>query len=456
MKTFNLALLFALLVMTSTSVMAQNLHLLAPGYPGGTEVVYLSSPAHPSPQHAGSDPLPGFWVASSAHTASSIGGGVAINPVTRRVYSSDGYTLWQESMRRFPPYAPDSIPAPAPMKDECGNSHGSHPVPGSGGGLVGSGPVATVIGSGDPPTTTSTTTITVINGNGQVPGPTPAWGTCLLTGLSVDAAGGSLFACNPAGFGTFDLNYPYAAQGPVVMPSFAHGAFTGIAYDGSDDTLWLCDSLATVYQVRRDGTLLQSIATPVPGPVTGIAVDRSTANTSPHHVWITNGSDVVDALSYGISVSVGSSSRAYGLAFSADGQFSFGGTGGGTDLFIRQDRPSANGFGLGVDIIMETTPPVIIGRQQQAVLLWDSAPQTQGVPFSDGWIRMHPAFGANIVWISPPSNTGQESISLPDYPAGVSVSFQFGMIEFGGGLPGGSPPTEWTLSDCLTLTFALP
>ena len=405
-RTTILALFLTIAVLTTAS--AQVAHVLSPAVVGRTTNAYLPSPAYVAGAPGGTDQLPYFW--SAGHPMPFLGGGIAMNQITRRVWSSDGQKIWEESMQEFPPLA-----APAPVA------------------------VAPVLLAGP--------------------------NSPRLTGMSVDPTGKRLFICDAVSFGVFDPVYPYPAIAlPVMLPA-PHSQFTGIAYDPSDDTLWLCDIQGGVYHVDITGAAIagEYPINFIPALLTGICVDRSAGpgawpTTMPPtvagglpgmrpRVWVTDGANVHEAIGGSVTIGLGTPATAYGMAFSADGQFSYGGSGGSTQPFIRQDRPSANGFGLGTQILMETTPP-LAGQNQLVVLFYGWYPITGG-PALLGGTRRLPASVAPIIF--PVTNLGKESVFIPDLPAGLSLSFQYGTVNYGGGLA-----FSLAISDCLTFMSARP
>lgn len=376
-----------------TTVSAQVAHVLTPGAPGGTEVTYLVSPAYPVGLNAGSDPLPFFW--GSSPLVSFYGGGVAIDQGRRRVYASDGNFITQESMLRFPPM--------------------SAPVP----------PVA-------------------------VPIITP--GTSgFLTGMSADPENNRLIICDPLSFRFLNPFPPYTPMGPAITPPTGHSPFTGVAHDPSDNTLWFCSIQGGVYHTTIAGAPIfgeYPIST-LPTPLKGICVDRSegvgtfgtifpTAGTYPFgrpRIWVTDGSMVIDAITF-LTIPVGTSMDAYGMAFSADGQFSPGGSvaaSTGLEPVIRQHRPSANGFFLGCDLLLEDAPVTALHY-----LFYNWYPQP-GIPVGTGMLCVYPA-NIPMGFTSP---SGTSSFTIPDILAGISLSFQYLVQD-----PGTTTP--WVLTDCLT------
>ncbi len=403
--TTSLALLLTLAVLSTAS--AQVAHVLSPGYAPGTQKVNLPSPAFTTGAAAGLAHLPEFW--ASSHPTPVFGGGLAIDQIERRMYASDGFKIWQESMTQFPPLA-----APAPI-----------------------------------------TAAPALLGGPFSP----------LSGMSMDPTGQRLFICDTVSFGVFSPAAPYAAiSAPVYLPT-PHSPFTGMAYDPSDDTLWFCDIQGGVYHTDVNGTPIagEYPISFVSAALTGICVDRSAgpgafptimpptvaggpAGTRPR-VWVTSGLNVIEAIGSSVAIPLpAGGGHPYGMAFSADGQFSYGGSGGSTQPRIRQDRPSANGFGLGTRIMMDTVPPVA-GQNQVVILLYGWYPIAGGGLFG-GTRRLSPAV-APIVF--PVTNTGHEEVALPDLMEGISLSFQFGTINYGGGLP-----FALAISDCLTYMSARP
>lgn len=405
-RTTFVALLLTVAVLTTAS--AQVAHVLSPAVFGHTTNAYLPSPAFVGGAPRSTDQLPDFW--SASHPMPVFGGGMAMNQISRRVLSSDGVMIWQESMHEFPPLSAPSPVAPAPFL---------------------------LAGPNSP----------------------------RLTGMSVDPTGKRLFICDTVSFGVFDPVFPYPAISPPVMLPAPHSPFTGIAYDPSDDSLWLCDIQGGVYHVDITGAAIagEYPINFIPAPLTGICVDRSAgpgawSTTMPPtvagglpgmrpRVWVTDGANVYEAIGGSVTIGLGTLPVAYGMAFSADGQHSYGGSGGATQPFIRQDRPSANGFGLGTQILMETIPP-LAGQNQLIALFYGWYPITGGGPLLGGTRRLSTSV-APIIF--PITNLGSESVSIPDLPAGLSLSFQYGAINFGGGVA-----TSVGISDCLTFMSARP
>ncbi len=402
------ALLIALLmtgIITTTSF-AQIAHVLSPGYVGRTEKAYLPSPAYTLGAYGNADPLPGFWTLAPATPV--FGGGMAIDQINRRVYSSDGYMIFQESMQRFPPLTPPNPPVPAP--------------------------VITTLGF-----------------------------TSLLTGMSIDPLNGRLFICDEWSFQVFSPVWPYPPLpgGPVLLP-VPHSPFTGMAYDPSDNTLWFCDIQGGVYHTTITGAAIagEYPINFVPAALTGICVDRSTGAGSfgtimpptpigftpaRPHVWVTDGTNVIEAISSSIVIPLPGAATAYGMAFSADGQFSYGGTGSPSQPYIRQDRPSVN-LAPGTKILMEATPPPAgSGRNQHVFLLYDWYP-TPGTPFYGGTRRgLANVYGLGL------NTTGVMSVNVFVPIPGFSLSFQYVTVEVGGGIG-----VTVDISDCLTFMSARP
>ena len=324
---------------------------------------------------------------------------MAIDQIHRRVLATDGFFITQESMLRFGPPMPPSPPVPAPVMT--------------------------------------------------------AAGTSLVTGMSMDPTNNRLFMCDEWNFQVFSPMPPYAPMSPVITPPGGHSQFTGIAYDPSDDTLWFCDIQGGVYHTKITGVPItgEYPINFVPALLKGICVDKSegagtfaTIFSSPNYfptgrprIWVTDGSKVIDAITL-MTISLGATSGAYGMAFSADGQFSYGGSvapSTGNKPHIRQSRPSANGFGLGCDIRLDAAPV-----NSPHHLLYNWYPQT-GIPIGAGVARVY----SGIVSLGLTDAFGSGLVHLPDMLAGVSLSFQYLVLD---------PSGAYALTDLLTYMSARP
>ena len=399
MSSTKFTLLAIALISFALSATAQNAHVLTMNRPGGTEVTYLPSPGHTFGAYWGSDPLPDFWGGVAAPQFMS--GGVAIDQIHRRVLATDGFYVTQESMLRFPPMGAPSGPVPAPVLN------------------------------------------TPVN-NG-------------ITGMSMDGGNGRLFMCDEWSFRVFQPAPPYSPLSSLITPPAGHSQFTGMAYDPSDDTLWFCDIQGGVYHTKINGAPIagEYPINYVPALLKGICVDRSegagtfgtvfwTPNLYPTgrpRIWVTDGAKVIDAITL-MTIPISTVPSALGMAFSADGQFSTGGSvaaATGNQPYIRQSRPSANGFGLGCDILLEGAPASV-----PHYLLYNWFPQP-GISLGAGTVRVY----SGIMPLSLTDAVGAGSVHIPDVLAGLSLTFQYLVHD-----PAGTVP--WALSDCLTFMSARP
>ena len=409
MRSPNTLILTALLALSvATATTAQVAHVLASGAGLTTaDKVYLPSPANPFGRSAGLTDLPEFYAA--VHPAQvgihAFAGGIAADQVARRFICTDGVNIWQEAMTEFSPAGTPSSVRPSPMMT--------------------------------------------------------AMGPAIITGLSAHRPTNRLFMCDENGFEVRDMAAPYALQKPRINLPAPHSQLTGMSYDPADDTLWFCDSQNFVYHTDINGNPISGEypinLVDATGLLRGICVDRSSGNgafptiyrptplgpmaENRYHVWVTDGSNVYEAKSDALIINVGVSSSAYGLAFSADGQFTAGATPTPSPVAtLRQDAPSLQG--RATDLLFECNRP-----NRQWYLLIDLYP-TAPIALMGGQVHVH-----NLLLTMPNTDSaGRSNFVVPaSLPVGFSVSFQALWNRF----PGSFFPL-WALTDCLTLMQAMP
>ncbi len=367
-----------------------------------SEGYYLPSAQYPTGANAANPHvptlgLPHFFGGAAAPALLPGQGGHAIDQQTGRMISSDGLQIWEEPHPRYPvPFVPNP-PIPAP-----------------------------VITSATSP----------------------------LTGLGADSTHGVVWMCDVNGFQPFATAWPHAAVGGVVAPAFPHSQFTGIAYDTATGTIWLCDIQGCVYNCTVFGAPIgaQPVAC-VPASLKGIVVNgtNGVGSVPPPgcstqigglQVLVTDGVDLFDALS-GANFPLATPGNCYGLAYSADGQYSFGGSpwvASGMLPSTRLARPATNAGPV---------PLRLAGALPggTAHLLWAPCPLTAPLPCGLGAVRV---WGGGIVTV-PIDAVGRAQVMLPlgGIPAGIQFTTQWAF---------GDPaqPCGWVLSDAMTITVGLP
>ena len=399
MKTSNLALLLALLVM-SASVSAQVAYVLRMPGIGGTESHYLPSAQYPTganstAPHVPTLALPYFSSGAATPTILSGQGGHAIDQQTRRVISSDGLRIWEEPHPRYPvPFVPNP------------------PV---------AAPVITTAGSP-------------------------------VMGLAADSTHGVVWMCDVNGFQPFTSAWPHAAVGGPVTPGFGHSQFTGIAYETATGTLWLSDIQGCIYHCTVTGAAIgvQPVNC-IAGNLKGIAVNSTkgsgaiappgcSTQIGGFRVLTTDGARLFDALT-GVNYALGVAGDAYGLAYSSDGQFSFGGSpwvGSGLLPAIRTRGPAINTAAL---------PCRLDGALPggNAFLLYGSCPLAVPPACGLGFLRVFDGF------VPAPINTfGSAQLNIPigGAPAGVQFTLQWAFAD-------PLQPCGWVFTDALTMTVGL-
>jgi hypothetical protein len=400
MKNFNLALLFALLVVT-TSASAQVAYVLRMPGTVGTEGHYLPSAQYPAGANSGSPyvptlALPHFSSGAVLPAILSGQGGHAIDQHTGRMISSDGLQIWEEPHPSYPATFAPNPPVPAPL--------------------------ITTIGSP-------------------------------LMGLGADSTHGVVWMCDVNGFQPFTSAWPHAAVGGAVTPGFAHSQFTGIAFETSTGTLWLSDIQGCIYHCTVTGAAIGTQPVNcVPASLKGIAVNStrgpgsilppacSTQNRR-FRIITTDGIKLIDAL-WGTSYPLGTVGDAYGLAYSSDGQFSFGGSpwvGSGVLPAIRTPGPVIN---------IASLPCRLDGAMPGATafLLYGACPLPVPVACGLGAVRVFDGYVA-----APINATGSAQLSIPiaGAPAGVQFTLQWAFSD-------PLQPCGWVFTDALTLTVGLP
>ena len=177
-----------------------------------------------------------------------------------------------------------------------------------------------------------------------------------LSGLGADNGGGFVWMCDAFSFRKFNSAWPYGAVGGVITPAFPHSQFTGITWEPSTNSLWLCDIQGCIYNCDFLGAPIggQPVAC-LPGSLIGIAANSTTGpftlappacstQVAGFRIITTDGIQLFDALS-GAAVPLGGAPMGYGLAFSPDGQASHGGTpwwGSGVKPTISTAHPLTN------------------------------------------------------------------------------------------------------------------
>jgi len=376
-------------------------HVVTPG-PGllVTEGYYLPSAQYPTGANSVSPHVPtlGLPYFFSGAVAQSIAGqgGHAIDQQTNRMISSDGLRIWEEG---HPGYSGSYTP-PAPV---------------------------------------------------AAPGITTA--NSPIMGLSVDSTNGVLWMCDTNGFQAFDSTWPYAGVGGSVTPGFPHSQFTGIAYDPATGTLWLSDLQGCVYHCTVTGGAIG--AQPVsclPASLKGIAVNTTkgagaipppacSTQIGGFRVITTDGNSLFDALS-GVNYPLGISGEAYGIAYSSDGQYSFGGStwvGSGLVPSISTPGPTINTASL---------PCNLDGARPGggAFLLYGTCPLSAPMVCGSGALRVFDGYFQTTINAS---GSAQWTLPLGALPAGAQFTLQWVFGDW-------TQPCFWVFSDALTVTVGLP
>ena len=227
MKIRTLGILSVALAAMTVSLSGQVAYVLRTPGPNVTDAFYLPSAQYPTGLGVGpyvpAYPLPSFFGGAvppavpgeGGHTISALPGGQT------RMVSSDGLQLWEEA----------------------------HP-------LYGGGPPMPAI-----------------------PAPFLTSPNYRLTGLGADNGGGFIWMCDALGFMKFNSAWPYppAAGSALIIPSFPHSPFTGITWEPSTNSLWLCDIQGCIYNCDIYGGPIgpQPVAC-LPAQLIGIAANSTT------------------------------------------------------------------------------------------------------------------------------------------------------------------------------------
>lgn len=406
------ALLLAALLCAASQATAQAVYTLNSFGGAFASDTYLPSTTHPNGgPGVGNIPLP----MTGALVAGTIGGGIAIDQTTRRVFSSDGFVITTDDHNLYAPFSAPGAPAPiAPA-----------PI------MLGGGPI---------------------------------------TGMGCDPAAGILWLTDGLSYGGYALGFPFGVIVPPMpfpFPVLATAGISGIDYDSADGTLWAVDMIGNVYHWFPGGAPIgpQPVAsvTSIFGlPFTGIAVNESNGagSLAPHfcstqlpgyHIVITDGLQVVDALNplnppiFGTSVN----GAARGLAYSSDMQYTPGA--GLAPVLVGQPgwrKPQNNTVG-GLNALR------LVGAQPltTAIFLYDNCPIVGGlfIPASGETLWINPfsfTFGS-ATFVTDAAGEVNFPIDLTFAPAGYNLVSQWAIY---------SPlsPMGYAFSDAMRFVVGTP
>jgi len=407
MQTPKITTLVAVLLALTVPAVGQAVYVLRLPGTNVTEGFYLPSAEYTAGSSAATNPrvpvlgLPHFFGGAAAPTVFPGQGGHAIDQQTGRMISSDGFQIWEEPHPRYPVPFTANPPIPAPVLT--------------------------------PPSTGAVNPI---------------------MGLGADPSRGAVWMVDYYGFQPFASAYPHGALGGLVIPTFAHSQFTGIAYEPSTGTLWLCDIQGCVYNCDILGNPIgaQPVAC-VPATLKGIAVNTTngpgsvpapacSAQVGGFHIIVTDGVALYDALSGANRALTPGVTGAYGLAYSSDVQYSFGGSPWVGSGMVPRTRINGPAINTGTRWLrLEGAMP-----STTAFFLYDLCPLATPVPCGLGALRV---FGGFITLPTDTAGVANLALPLAGVPAGAQFSFQWAFAD-------SAQPCGVVFTDAATLTIGLP